>query len=55
MLLLHGTAILSTAYDKPLIFSIKQPGNSALQVASGKNYSKVGITLEVNNEAVVIN
>ena len=39
MLLLHGAAILSTAFDKRSI--------------SGKNYSKVGIILEVNNEPVV--
>ena len=27
--------------------------NSTLKVVSGKNYSKVGIILEVNNEVVV--
>ena len=27
--------------------------NSALKVVSGKNYSKVGFILEVNNEVVV--
>ena len=49
-LLLHGTTVLSTAYDKRLILSLN---NSTLKVVSGKNYSKVGIILEVNNEAVV--
>ena len=40
VLLLHGTAILSTAYDKRLIFSVKQ-----LSIKSGmfEKYSKVGI------------
>ena len=49
-LLLQGTTVLSTAYDKRSILSLN---NSTLKVVSGKNYSKVGIILEVNNEAVV--
>ena len=47
---LDGTTILSTAYVKRLILSVKQ-----FNIKSDKweNYSKVGIVLEVITEAVV--
>ena len=50
MSLLYGAAIISTAYDKQSIFSVKQ-----LSIKSGKwkKNSKVGIIFEVNNEVVV--
>ena len=44
VLLLHWAAVLS---------AILMLRNSALKVVSRKNYSKVGIILEVNNEVIV--
>ena len=44
VLLLHWAAVLS---------AILMLRNSALKVVNRKNYSKVGIILEVNNEVIV--
>ena len=50
LLLLHGAAALSIAYDRRSIFSVKQIN---IKNVSRKNCSKVGIILEVNNDFVV--
>ena len=50
LLLLHGASVLSTAYDRRSIFSVKQ---ISIKNVSGKNCSKVGIILEVKNDVVV--
>ena len=45
VLLLHGTATLSTAYDKQSIFSV-------LKLVNGKKYSNFEMILGVNNKVV---
>lgn len=53
MLLLHGAARSNTVYEKRLISSVKQLSIKSGTESGGKNYSKVGVVLRVNNEVVV--
>ena len=53
VLLLHGAARSNTVYEKRLISSVKQLSIKSGTESGGKNYSKVGVVLRVNNEVVV--